>query len=108
MARLMVLWTNPTAVSAHEVEEWIRREAVDLHRLPAVKRLELTRLARASDRHARPADWLLEIKFDDAANSEDCVNDPRFARWFGDMRQMRWRPSVVLADRTRVIDPGER
>jgi hypothetical protein len=105
--RLLVLWTHPLRRSDQEVEDWLREEAVRLHRVPAVRRLALTRLARASDRHARPADWLLEIELDSDVRGEDCVDDPLFAQWLGDMRLLGMRPQVVLADRTQIIEADD-
>jgi hypothetical protein len=104
MTRLLVLWTRPIQLAAHEMEDWLHKETVRLQDLPAVTSLAITQLARASDRHARPADWLLEIELGDHANSADCVESPLFAEWFGDMRQMGMRPTVMLADGTRALE----
>jgi hypothetical protein len=104
MTRLLVLWTKPIQLPARDMEDWVHKEAVRLHDLPAVSSLALTQLSRASDRHARLADWLLEIELADHARSADCVEAPLFAEWFGDMRQMGMRPSVMLADGTRALE----
>lgn len=103
VTRLLVLWTKPIQLPPHDMEDWVHKEAVRLHDLPAVMSLALTQLARASDRHARPADWLLEIELADHASSADCVESPLFAEWFGDMRQMGMRPTIMLADGTRAL-----
>ena len=95
MERLIVMWIDPTHLSAAEVESWVRAETRRLLEAEGVDALELARLVPASDAHALPWDWMLDVR------GSGCVEAPAFTEWLGDLRLLGMRPVVV-----RVADAG--
>jgi len=97
MARLLVFLTRPHHLSDDEVETWTRGEARRLLAVEGVERLELTRLQSASERHARPWDWMLELYLAPYADPRDWVDAGPCAEWIGDLRLLGLRPAVLVA-----------
>jgi hypothetical protein len=97
MARLVLVWSRPYHLSAEEAERWVRAEATPLLALDAVERAELTRLSAASERHAKPWDWLLELHLVEGADARACADAAALTEWLGDLRLLGMRPHVVLA-----------
>jgi hypothetical protein len=95
VARLMVLWTRPSHLSAEEADRWARDEVRALLAAEAARGAELTRLQSASARHGCDWDWLLELEIDLPAR--DTVDHGPCAEWLGDLRLLGMRPTVLLA-----------
>ena len=108
VSRLTVLWIDPMHLSSEEAEAWIRKESARLLELDEVERLELVRVERASDAHAQPWDWLLEVHLLPGVGGAACVDRPLFAEWFGDLRLLGMRPVVLFVGERTVMgsDPG--
>jgi hypothetical protein len=107
MARLLVAWRRPHHLSDEEARAWVRAESGRLLELPAVARLELTELDRASDAQSLPCDWLLDVHLAAGPDSARCVEEPLFADWLRDLHLLGMRPVVLLAERTIVLEPEE-
>jgi hypothetical protein len=103
VSRLTVLWIDPMHLSSEEAEAWIRKESARLLELDEVERLELVRVERASDTHAQPWDWLLEVHLLPGAGGAACVDRPLFAEWFGDLRLLGMRPVVLFVGERTVM-----
>jgi hypothetical protein len=103
MARLLVAWRQPHHLSDEEARAWVRAESGRLLALPAVARLELTELDRASKDQSLACEWLLDVHLVPGPNSASCVDEPLFAEWLGDLRLLGMRPVVLLAERTTVL-----
>jgi hypothetical protein len=95
VARLMVLWTRPSHLTAEEAERWARDEVRRLLSADTVQGAELTRLGSASARHGSDWDWLLELEIDLPARTT--VDHGPCAEWLGDLRLLGMRPTVLLA-----------
>jgi hypothetical protein len=95
VARLMVLWTRPSHLTAEEAERWARDEVRALLEADTVRAATLTRLESASGRHGCDWDWLLELEI--ALPARDTVDRGSFANWLGDLRLLGMRPAVLLA-----------
>ena len=96
VSRLTVMWIDPMHLSPDEAEAWIRRESERLLELDEVERLELVRVERASDAHAHPWDWLLDVHLLPGVAGAACVDRPLFAEWLGDLRLLGMRPVVLF------------
>ena len=103
VGRLTVMWIDPMHLSPEEAEAWIRRESARLLELDEVERLELVRVERASDAHAQPWDWLLEVHLLPGAGGAACVDTPLFAEWLGDLRLLGMRPVVLFVGERTVM-----
>jgi hypothetical protein len=95
VARLMILWTRPSHLTAEEAERWARDEVRALLEADAVRRAELTRLESASARHGCDWDWLVELEI--GLPARDTVDRGPCAEWLGDLRLLGMRPAVLLA-----------
>jgi hypothetical protein len=107
VARLLVVWTQPMHLSREEADRWVLAETGRLLELPVVARLELTRMARASEKHSKPWDWLLEVHLSEGADTAAWAEDPLVTDWLSDLRLLGMRPAVVRANCTRVLRRGE-
>jgi hypothetical protein len=104
VARLMVIWTRPSHLTAEEAERWARDEVRALLAADTVRRAELTRLESASARHGCDWDWLLELEIDLPAR--DVVDRGPCAEWLGDLRLLGMRPAVLLAAERIALEDG--
>src|SRR5829696_439003 len=105
MGRLMVMWTEPMHLSRAEAESWVRSESRRLLELDHVECLELARLTRASDAHAQPWDWLLDVHLLQGRAGAACVDEPLFTEWLGDLHLLGMRPVVVFVGETTIMAP---
>jgi hypothetical protein len=101
MERLIVMWIDPLHLSAAEAEAWVCEETRRLLELNDVEALELARLAPASERHALPWNWLLDVRL---ASGSVCVDEPLFVEWLGDLRLLGMRPVVVRVGDTPALE----
>jgi hypothetical protein len=98
--RVLVLWAQPSHLSAEEAEAWARTELGHVTRLPAVAHAELSRLGSASEAHARPGDWMLELHVADAEAAAGCCRAPELREWLADLRLLGMRPAAAVATAT--------
>jgi hypothetical protein len=103
VGRLTVLWIDPMHLSPGEAEAWIRKEIARLLELDEVEHLELVRVERASDAHAQPWDWLLDVHLLPGVGGAACVDRPLFAEWLGDLRLLGMRPVVLFVGDSTVM-----
>jgi hypothetical protein len=101
MGRVIVMWIDPMHLSAAEAEAWVRAECGRMLELVEVDSLELIRLSRASEAHAQPWDWMLDVRL--PAGVDSCVEEPAFAEWVRDLRLLGMRPVVLCAGDATVI-----
>jgi hypothetical protein len=107
MARLLVMCSDPMYVSGAEAEAWLREEIRLLLDVDDIDHLRLTRLARPSERHAQPWDWLLEIELRPDAEHVACADEPLVADWLRDLRLLGMRPVQLAAGEPVVLEREE-
>ena len=100
MARVLIMWSDPMHISRDEAESWLREHSTRLLALDGIDRIELTRLAQASDRHAKPCDWLLEVHLAAGSDPAESIDDPLLSDWLGDLQLLGMRPVVLLTATT--------
>jgi hypothetical protein len=108
VARVLIFWTRPHHLSDQEIDAWTWAEARRLLGIAGVERLELTRLESASERHARPWDWMVELHLTADADRRGCIDAGPGADWIRDLRLLGLRPAVLLAEDTTAVTEGDR
>jgi hypothetical protein len=107
MARLVLIWSRPYQLSGEEAERWVRAESARLLGLDAVERAELTRLSAASESHAQPWDWMLELHLVEGADARACADGAALRDWLGDLRLLGMRPQIVLAGECSTLHSAD-
>ena len=105
MARLLILWTRPSHLSAQETEAWVREELDRFVSDEAIEGVELTRIRSGSPHHPQHWDWLLELVLRPGVDPSECTDRGACADWLADMRLLGMRPSVVAVSDEQ--GPGE-
>ena len=104
-SRVLLCWTRPMALRWAEADEWSREEAARLALVRGVKRVEFSRLQYSQEPHSPPGDFLCELYLEPGVDGDTCLAQPECADSIRDMRLLRMRPTVALADGTAVVGP---
>jgi class 3 adenylate cyclase len=102
VARVLMTWNRPYHLSDSEAAAWILSEARRLRELAGVERVTLTRVA-ATERHARPWDWVCELHLRAGVDAGECVNDAAFGEWVRDLHLLGMHPKVALLEATEAV-----
>ena len=94
VARVMVLWQRPPALSAEEVAAWAQGEARRLLDGGEVRSACVRRLRRLADADASRYDWMLELD----VPAPDVLRTGRVRELLGDLRMLGMRPLLVVPD----------
>jgi len=100
---LLLLGQRPYRLSADEGDAWIREQASRLLDLPGIAAAHFVPLQKASWRHEKPFEWLVEFDVDTGA-VEALVASPMMDELLAELRSLGMVPSLFLADRTS--EPG--
>ena len=96
-ARVLMMWNDPMHISGDEAASWLGGQSSRLLVLEAISQIELTQPERASERHSRAYDWLLEVHLKAGSDPARFIDDPLLSDWLGDLRLLGMRPVVLLA-----------
>jgi hypothetical protein len=102
MARVLMTWNRPHHLSDSQAAAWTLSEARRLRELPGVERVTLTHVA-ATERHARPWDWVCELHLREDADAGACVNDAAFGEWVRDLQLLGMRPKVAILEAAEAV-----
>lgn len=105
VARLMLFVRRPYVLSYEQAVRWMREQAALLAVIPAVDRVEVTRLQSPALHGGADWSWLIEMHCRRGEDAGRAARDDACRELVADLRLLGMHPTLVVAHGTELL-PG--